>query len=129
MSENGSLPVSADNRRSKAPRTLIHGIRPGGFVVWLDEVPPPYRKDWPIKQEAVIGLVTSAGHRTRTLFIYRKTDAAYCAAALGGSSGVPSRRHRRQNAQIGQQVLRERSQGPRSQRGIAHSRAVRADEI
>jgi hypothetical protein len=65
----GTRPIS----RSRVLRTLIYGIRPGGFVVWLDEVTPSYKKDWPIKWEAIIAISTSHGHRTRALFVYRKT--------------------------------------------------------
>jgi hypothetical protein len=66
----GTRPIS----RSQVLRTLIYGIRPGGFVVWLDEVTPSYKKDWPIKWEAFIAISTSRGHRTRALFVYRKTS-------------------------------------------------------
>jgi hypothetical protein len=59
--------------RSKVLNTLIHGIRPGGFIAWLDEITPPYRHQWPIRWEGLITISTSGAHRTRTLFIYRRT--------------------------------------------------------
>jgi hypothetical protein len=57
-------------RRQRVLGTLAKGLPPGALIVWLDEVTPPYRKDWPIKWEAMIGVSTSGGHRARTLFIY-----------------------------------------------------------
>ena len=59
-------------RRSRVLGTLAKGLPTGALIVWLDEVTPPYRQDWPIKWEAMITVSTSGGHRTRTLFVYRR---------------------------------------------------------
>jgi hypothetical protein len=59
--------------RKRVLETLIKGLPVGALIVWLDEIPPAYRKEWPIVWEAVWGIYTSAGHRTRSVFVYRKT--------------------------------------------------------
>jgi hypothetical protein len=59
-------------KRQRVLKTLIDGLPYGALIVWLDEIPPTYRSEWPIKWEAVWGIVTSAGHRTRSVFVYRK---------------------------------------------------------
>jgi hypothetical protein len=59
--------------RSRVLRTLAYGLPLGGLIVWLDEVTPQRRKEWPIIWEGVWGLSTSGGHRTRTVFVYRRT--------------------------------------------------------
>jgi DNA polymerase-1 len=59
--------------RQRVLGTLIHGLPVGALIVWLDEKPPPYRKAWPIAFDAVWGVMTSAGHRTRNVFVYRRT--------------------------------------------------------
>jgi hypothetical protein len=61
-------------KRSRVLGTLADGMRRGAMIVWLDEVTPPYRRDWPIKWEGVWGISTSGGHRTRTVFVYGKLE-------------------------------------------------------
>jgi hypothetical protein len=34
-------------------KTLIHGLRPGARIVWLDEIEPQHDRAWPIQQEAM----------------------------------------------------------------------------
>jgi hypothetical protein len=58
--------------RKRVLETLIKGLSAEALVVWLDEKPPQYRKEWPIAFEAVWGVMTSAGHRTRSVFVYRR---------------------------------------------------------
>jgi hypothetical protein len=59
-------------KRQRVLKTLIDGLPYGALIVWLDEIPPSWRKEWPIKWEAVWGIATSAGHRTRSVFVYWK---------------------------------------------------------
>jgi DNA polymerase-1 len=63
----GTKPIN----RSRVLGTLAKGLPPGALIVWLDEVTPPYRKDWPIVWQALIAISTSGGHRARTLFVYQ----------------------------------------------------------
>jgi hypothetical protein len=58
--------------RYRVLRTLAYGLSPGALIVWLDEDTPSRRRDWPIKWEGVWGISTSGGHRTRTVFVYRR---------------------------------------------------------
>jgi hypothetical protein len=46
-----------------------------GFLVWLDQVFPMYRKK-ELKLVGVIGVIRSTNHRVRTAFIFRKTNEA-----------------------------------------------------
>jgi hypothetical protein len=59
--------------RKRVLETLIKGLPTDALVVWLDEKPPQYRSEWPIAFEAVWGVMASAGHRTRSVFVYRRT--------------------------------------------------------
>ena len=43
---------------------------PGAVIVWLDEVTPPYRKDWKIKWETMITDSTFGGHPARVPVVY-----------------------------------------------------------
>jgi DNA polymerase I-like protein with 3'-5' exonuclease and polymerase domains len=63
----GTRPIN----RSRVLGTLAKGLPAGALIVWLDEVTPPYRKDWPIVWQAIIAVSTSGGHRARTLFVYQ----------------------------------------------------------
>jgi hypothetical protein len=46
-------------------------VKPGGFLVWLDTVLPPFsKKDWQLY--AIIGLVQSTNHRIRAISIFQK---------------------------------------------------------
>ena len=46
-------------------------LSPKGFLVWLDQVLPMYRKiEWELC--GTIGMVRSTNHRVRTVFIFRK---------------------------------------------------------
>jgi hypothetical protein len=57
--------------RTPVMHTLTKGLPPGAPIFWLDERTPPYRKDSSIGWQGFIGVSTSAGHRTRTLFVFR----------------------------------------------------------
>lgn len=46
---------------------------PGTHICWLDQVWPIHRKAF-FKLEAVIGIVRSTNHRTRMVFIFKRTD-------------------------------------------------------
>lgn len=46
-------------------------LRPGGFIVWLDQVLPMFRKD-ELEMCGVIGMVKSTNHRFRVVTIFRK---------------------------------------------------------
>ncbi|MBA7604030.1 hypothetical protein ES703_11148 [subsurface metagenome] len=46
-------------------------VKPGGFLVWLDTILPPFSKrDWQLY--GIIGLVQSTNHRTRAISIFQK---------------------------------------------------------
>lgn len=46
-------------------------VKPGGFLVWLDTILPPFSKrDWQLF--GIIGLVQSTNHRTRAISIFQK---------------------------------------------------------
>jgi len=49
--------------------------KPGGFLVWLDTILPPFSKrDWQLY--GIIGLVQSTNHRTRAISIFQKEGAS-----------------------------------------------------
>jgi hypothetical protein len=62
--------------RKRVLETLIYGLPTDAMIVWLDEVGPTTRREWPLKWEGVWGVSTSAGHRDRTVRVYRKVGAA-----------------------------------------------------
>jgi hypothetical protein len=62
--------------RPRVLGTLAKGLPPGALIVWLDEVTPYLQGDWPLVWEGVWGVSTSGGHRTRTVFVYRKPLSA-----------------------------------------------------
>ena len=57
--------------RNRVVKTLAVGLRPGAFIVWLDQVYPMFAKAQ-LKPEAVIGIVGSTNHRFRVLTVFRK---------------------------------------------------------
>lgn len=46
-------------------------LEPGGYIVWLDQVLPMFRKDT-LEMCGVIGMVKSTNHRFRVVTIFRK---------------------------------------------------------
>jgi DNA polymerase I-like protein with 3'-5' exonuclease and polymerase domains len=66
----GTKPIN----RGRVLGTLAKGLPPGALIIWLDEVTPPYRKEWPLKWQAMIAVSTSGGHRARVLFVYEVTS-------------------------------------------------------
>jgi len=48
-------------------------LESGGFLVWLDQVFPMYRKK-ELELVGIIGLVISTNHRVRMSFVFRKTS-------------------------------------------------------
>jgi hypothetical protein len=57
--------------RNHVVRTLSDGLRPGAYVVWLDQVYPMYARVM-LEPEALIGIVGSTNHRFRVLTAFRK---------------------------------------------------------
>ena len=49
----------------------LERVRPGTYIVWLDQVLPQYRKDH-YKLEACIGIMKSTNHRFRMVVVFRK---------------------------------------------------------
>lgn len=57
--------------RNLVMRSLLPVVCRGGYVVWLDQVLPMYRKtDWCL--DGTIGLVRSTNHRVRVVFLFRR---------------------------------------------------------
>lgn len=56
--------------RNKVLRALT-GVKPGTFVVWLDQVLPMYRKT-DFRIAGVIGMVKSTNHRFRVITIFER---------------------------------------------------------
>jgi len=55
--------------RNTVIRECVNVVRPGGHLVWLDQVRPMYRKDtW--DAVGTIGVVRSTNHRVRMVFIF-----------------------------------------------------------
>jgi hypothetical protein len=48
-------------------------LKPNGFLIWLDQVLPMYRKD-EFRMVGVIGMVKSTNHRFRVITIFQKID-------------------------------------------------------
>lgn len=57
--------------RNKVIKECIKVTKSGGFIVWLDQVYPMYRKN-DLKLVGTIGLIRSTNHRVRMVFIFRK---------------------------------------------------------
>lgn len=60
--------------RNKVLRECYRVLDTGGFVVWLDQVLPIYRKS-EFRLVGTIGLVRSTNHRVRMVFIFQKQDS------------------------------------------------------
>lgn len=57
--------------RKRVLHECYKALIPGGFLVWLDQTLPMYRKI-EYKLIGTIGVIRSTNHRTRTVFIFRK---------------------------------------------------------
>lgn len=57
--------------RNKVVKECYKVLKVGGFLVWLDQVYPMYRKT-ELKLVGTIGLIRSTNHRVRMVFIYQK---------------------------------------------------------
>lgn len=57
--------------RNKVLAECVKMLQPGGFVVWLDQVLPMFRKV-ELEMCAVIGMVKSTNHRFRVVTMFRK---------------------------------------------------------
>lgn len=57
--------------RNRVIKECLKVLRPNGFIVWLDQVCPMYRKD-ELKLVGTIGLI----RRVRQIFIYQKVEAS-----------------------------------------------------
>ncbi|MCW4015098.1 MAG: class I SAM-dependent methyltransferase [Candidatus Bathyarchaeota archaeon] len=58
--------------RNRVVKECLKVLKDNGFIVWLDQAYPMYRKD-ELKLVGTIGLIRSTNHRVRTVFIYQKT--------------------------------------------------------
>lgn len=63
----GTPPLS----RNAVVREVYKILEPGGYLVWLDQVLPMYRKA-ELELAGVIGLVRSTNHRFRCVVIFRR---------------------------------------------------------
>ena len=59
--------------RNKVIKECYKILRPGGFLIWLDQVLPMYRKD-EFSIIGVIGMVKSTNHRFRVIVIFQKNE-------------------------------------------------------
>jgi hypothetical protein len=57
--------------RNKVVKECYKILKPDGFLVWLDQVLPMYRKD-EFRIVGVIGMVKSTNHRFRVITIFQK---------------------------------------------------------
>jgi len=57
--------------RNVVVRECVKILEKGGFLVWLDQVYPMYRKK-DLTLVGVIGLIRSTNHRVRMVFIFRR---------------------------------------------------------
>lgn len=57
--------------RSKVISEAVKILKPGGYIVWLDQVLPMYRKV-DIELVGTIGVIRSTNHRFRVVSIFRK---------------------------------------------------------
>ena len=57
--------------RNKVVKECIKVLKSGGFLVWLDQVLPMYRKD-ELSIIGVIGMVKSTNHRFRVVTIFQR---------------------------------------------------------
>jgi SAM-dependent methyltransferase len=58
--------------RNKVVSECYKILKPGGFLVWLDQVFPMFRKT-EFKLVGTIGIIRSTNHRVRCVFIFQKT--------------------------------------------------------
>jgi len=58
-------------KRNTVVKECYKILKKGGFLVWLDQVYPQYKKEQ-LKLIGSIGVIRSTNHRTRTVFIWRK---------------------------------------------------------
>ena len=60
--------------RNKVIKELVSIVNPNGFLIWLDQVLPMYRKvDW--KLVGTIGMVRSTNHRFRIVSIFQRNKS------------------------------------------------------
>lgn len=59
--------------RNKVVKECVKILENGGFLVWLDQVFPMYRKT-ELKLVGAIGVIRSTNHRVRTAFIFTKIN-------------------------------------------------------
>ena len=59
--------------RNRVVKECVKILENGGFLVWLDQVFPMYRKK-ELKLVGAIGVIRSTNHRVRTAFIFTKTN-------------------------------------------------------
>jgi len=57
--------------RNKVVKECVKILEKGGFLVWLDQVYPMYRKT-ELKLVGTIGVIQSTNHRVRVAFIFKK---------------------------------------------------------
>lgn len=57
--------------RNRVISECVKVMEPGGFIVWLDQVLPMFRKDQ-LEMCGVIGMVKSTNHRFRVVTMFRK---------------------------------------------------------
>jgi len=57
--------------RNKVVAECAKVLKPGGFLVWLDQAFPMYRKT-ELKLKGTIGLIRSTNHRVRMTFIWER---------------------------------------------------------
>jgi len=57
--------------RYKVIKQCVKALRPGGFIVWLDQVFPMFSKK-EISLYGIIGIIRSTNHRVRSVFIFNK---------------------------------------------------------
>ncbi len=73
--EKYGLPLPVAGRVMHA----LERLRPGAYVIWLDEQVPSYRKS-AFAWEGLISLSTSTGHRVRAISIFRRISTAEAAS-------------------------------------------------
>jgi len=61
--------------RNKVVKEAWIVLKPGGFLCWLDQVLPMYRKDM-YKLVGTIGVVRSTNHRFRVVSIFQKNEGS-----------------------------------------------------
>ena len=57
--------------RNKVVKECVRVLKRNGFLIWLDQVFPMYRK-MELKLVGTIGLIRSTNHRVRMVFIYKR---------------------------------------------------------